>query len=199
MMKYALVLVFIALAITMPMISADKGKKDGKDKGGHEPEGGFVTCIQKLTSKNATVKAALITALNEASLSQYIVNGVVNFTALNQNLFTVAPALSDFFNNYIIPYYPKLGSTYTVTRTVIDYLQNDATNQTIFGGLLTFKKYFDFVNGTMPTLTVDYAGVQGNAGAAKVLTCHIENETRGILKPGSMGPFGKYGKEKHSF
>lgn len=195
-MKYALALVLI-LALVLPNIETfpkkdhgknggrDGGGRDGRRDGGHHDRRGrcqpseIFTCIQKYIENNVTVSAAFIDALNSASLSQYIVDGKLNYTGLNQNLFTALPALTDFLNTYIVTAYnSKIENTITTALTVIDGLRNDATNQTVFGGLLVYKKFFDYVSGTLPTLNVDYTLVQGNSKSARLLNFHIDDQSR---------------------
>lgn len=68
---------------------------------------------------------------------------------------------------------------------MIDGLRNDATNQTVFGGLLVYKKFFDYVSGSLPTLTVDYTLVQGNSKSARLLNFHIDDQSHDRIDKGT--------------
>lgn len=92
-MKYALALVLI-LALILPNIETSpknhgkNGGRDGGRNGGHHDRGDrcqpsvIFTCIQRYIDNNATISAAFIDALNNAGLSQYIVEGKINYTGL---------------------------------------------------------------------------------------------------------------------
>lgn len=192
-MKYALILIVaIAAVATIPLTEADKGGK------GKEPPGGIIKCIRAKIQGNSTLLNALITALNNAGLSQYVNNTSVDFNGLEQNLFSVLPQLADFLNTNIVPTYPKIGTTITAALSVIDSLTNNQTAQTQAGAYLLFINYslnsqfVSSVDASPAQLNVDFASIQGNASAAKYLNRYLAVLVQRILKPGNMGPWGPF-------
>lgn len=205
-MKYALILV-LALALALPFAEAKKkhnnqgggnGGNGGNGNHGRKPTAGILNTIKNYVKNNATASADLVAALQGTSLSsKVLVNGnTVNYTALRQYFFTAIPLLQSFINNDILSVYPDFAPTVTATISIINGLKNDATNQTIFAGVLISQGYVSLTSGTVPTLVVHYDLAQANAKTAEILNRFIEVQVQGCVKRGSMGPFGPFKNNK---
>jgi hypothetical protein len=144
-------------------------------------------CLAKKIANNETLLNNLITALNDANLSQYLitVNGsqTVNFTSLFQNYFTTLPALSSYFFTYILPSYTKLSADFNATLSVIQLLN---TNQTVlmeFIGHLYIQNLFSYVSGSQGSYVVDFASIQANRKASRVLNRFIAAKVADLNRP----------------
>lgn len=195
-MKYAIV-----LAVCLAMFASSEafgGFPGGGDSHGFQPSGDLLSdlrfCLAQKIANNATLLSNLITALNSASLSSYVitVNGsqTVNFTALFQNAFTTLPALSSYFYTYILPSYTKLTPSFNATLTVISQLSSNQTVIMEFIGNLYIQDLFSYISGSQGSYVVDYVSIQANEQYSRVLYQFISSKVAGSIFS-NIGFFGK--------
>ena len=144
-MKYAIVLA-VCLAI-FASSEAFPGFPGGGDSHGFQPSGDLLSdlrfCLAQKIANNSKLLSKLITALNDANLSQYVItvnsSQTINFTSLFENAFTTLPALSSYFYTYILPSYTELTPSFDATLNVISQL---SLNQTVITSqiLVSMKK-----------------------------------------------------------
>lgn len=188
-MKYILA-VAIALA-AMSCVLAHPGR------GPRLPDGGIFGCARYLQS-NATVKAAFISALNDAGFSQCVVNGTsVNYTCVNQNFYSIiqASAIQTFINTYVVPKWPDISTILSTTLSVIQNLQNNATVISEFTGYLLIAGFSSYVSCSAGgSFSVNYDSVEGDVRASQILNAYILKATRDILYPRRLwdGPYGRF-------
>ena len=186
-MKYILVLA-VAMATLATCTLAHRNNNRGRD-----PPGGIIACIQNRIQNNATLLSGLITALNNAGLSQYVINGnAVNFTNLNQNLFSVLPTLAPFITTNVVPTWPMIGAILNATQAVIQKLQTDVATINFFTGILLINNLSNYVTGSVGSFTINFQGIQNDSQAARILNRYLMDATRMSLFPYKWGPFGRF-------
>ena len=146
------------------------------------PPGPLTVCIQNKIKNNSTILSALVTALNNAGLSQFVNGTTVDFRGLDNYLFTAIPALSQFINDYILTSWPQLAPAVNATQNVISNLKNDVDTRNVFAGHLLIRHY-NYVSGSVNSFTIDFAGIQANATTARFLNEFIAFTTRDMLYP----------------
>lgn len=186
-MKYTIILA-VCLAAMLGSIEASRGREDSHE---HEPPRGDLFedirgYLEKKIANNATLLSELITALNNADLSQYVItvdgSETVNFTALLENYFTTLPALSSYFYTNILPSYTKLAPAFNATLTVISQLNNNQTVLMEFIGQLYIRDLFSFSSGSQGSYVVDFAAVQASKQASCVLNDFIASRVGKIIR-----------------
>ena len=135
-MKYAIVLAIIVAVSWLHLTQANKG--------GKEPVGGISSCIQDAITSNKTLLENVIVAVNDAKLTQYLANDnktTLNWTLVEQNLFSLLPFIKYWLFENIVPVFLKLNTTINAVLSMIDTLLNNATAQTQLGAFLLFVNY----------------------------------------------------------
>lgn len=170
-------------------------KVGGSNNNRKPSKDGIIGSIIDYGKSNQTVSNAFVAGLQSASLSdKVIVNGNLSPKGLRQYLFSIVLKMQDFINVYILPVYPSYAPTITATINIVNGLKNDATNQTIFAGVLISQGYVNLTSGTVPTLVVDYDSVQASEKTSNILNRYVESQVKGCVKKGSIGPLGPFPK-----
>lgn len=184
-MKYILIFAAISLAALSSSSVLARGHDSDEH---HEQKNEIISYIQKKLQKNATLRAAFVTVLTNAGLNQYVINSdSVNYTSLQQHLFSVLPTISSFITTNLVPSSPKIGATLNAMLTVIQNLQNDANTINKFVGHLLTGGFFSYATGPIGSFVVNFADVQNNPQTARILNKFIEKSARDILYPGGGG------------
>ena len=188
-MKYTIILT-VCLAAMLGSIEASRGRGDSHEQ--HEPPRGDLLedirgYLERKIANNATLLSELITALNSADLSQYVItvdgSETVNFTALLENYFTTLPALSSYIYTYILPSNSRVAPALNATLSVIEQLN---TNQTVlmeFIGFLYIQDQFSYVSGSQGSYVVDFVSIQADRQVARILDQFIFWKVADLIHP----------------